>query len=91
MVVGRVSAHAAHYVSAYSRWLVAGPPAKQLINNVLRSKGLAACTSPDSWKDSEDLVTSSHEQSMHPGWDWVLWSAHAAHRVHAAGLICSAG
>lgn len=67
MVVGRGSAHAAHYVSADRRWLVTGPPAKQLIDDVLGSRGLAACTSPDSWKDSEDLVTSSHEQSLHPG------------------------
>jgi hypothetical protein len=81
MVVGRVGAHTAHYVSADRRWLVAGPPALQLINDVLRSKGFAACPTPDSWKDREDLVTSSHEQSLHLGWVGF-------HSPHIAGGRC---
>jgi hypothetical protein len=65
MVVRRIGAHATHYVSADGRRLVASPLALQLIDDVLRSKGLAARTSPDSWKDGEDLITSSHRHSVH--------------------------
>jgi hypothetical protein len=68
MVVGRVGAHATHYVSADGRRLVPGPLALQLIDDVLRSEGLATRASPNRWKDGEDLITSSHSQSLHRGW-----------------------
>lgn len=65
VVVRRIGAHAAHYVSADGRRLVAGPLALQLIDDVLRSEGLPAGTSPDSWKHGENLITSSHRPSLH--------------------------
>ena len=67
MMVRSVGAHAAHYVSTDSRWLVARPLALQLIDDVLGTEGVAACASPDGWKDGKDLVTSSHHQILHPG------------------------
>ena len=65
VVIGRVGAHATHYVGADRRWLVASPPALQLIDDILRSKGLAPCASTDGRKSGEDLITSSHRQSLH--------------------------
>ena len=65
MVVRRIGAHAAHYVSADGRRLVASALALQLVDDVLRSEGLPAGTSPDSWKHGADLITSSHQQSLH--------------------------
>ena len=59
MVVRRVGAHTAYYVCADSRRLVAGSSALQLIDYLLRGKGLAARSSQDCWKDGED----HHERS----------------------------
>ena len=88
LVVGRVSAHAAHYVSADHRWPVFSPKALQLVNDVLRSEGFAACTSPDGWKDSEDLVTSSHEQSLQPDWAGSIVCTYCA-RCRFAGFAAA--
>jgi len=65
MVVRCVGAHATDYVCADSRRFVTGPLPPQLIDDFLRGEGLAAGSSPDCWKDSEDLITSGHRESLY--------------------------
>ncbi len=60
MMIGSVDAHATHYVGTDGRRFVARPPALQFIDDILRSKGLAARTGTDSRKGGEDLIACSH-------------------------------
>lgn len=89
MMIRRIGAHTTDYVRADGRRLVAGSPTLQLINDFLWSEGLTTCSSPDGWKDGEDLITSGHKESLSELASFGQ-PAHAAYVLYRRAGSCSA-